>query len=67
MNAINVNSEPVALRVWTIDCMVDIELTDGRVIGFATDAQLTDVSILDIDFFPFYIRSQFRLQCLFCH
>lgn len=48
-------TEPVAVRAWTEDRMVFVELTDGRVVGFpanrfqrlknATDEQLAAVQL----------------------
>ena len=49
------STEPVAVRTWTEDRMVFVELTDGRVVGFpanrfqrlkdATDEQLAAVQL----------------------
>jgi hypothetical protein len=51
----HISVEPAAIRVWTDERMVYVELTDGRVIGFpadrfrilkkATNEQLKEVSI----------------------
>lgn len=55
MNSSNVETNPRALRAWSENRMVFLELTDGRVIGFpsarfrllanATDEQLQSVSV----------------------
>lgn len=37
MSSTPVNTEPTATRVWVVDRMVFVELTDGRQIGFPAD------------------------------
>ncbi len=55
MNTTSINTEPVAIKVWTEQRFIYIELTDGRIFGFpadrfrilsqATEHQLQKVSI----------------------
>ncbi|MBV5309380.1 DUF2442 domain-containing protein [Chromatium okenii] len=37
MNIITFETEPVAIKAWTQQRMIYLELTDGRIIGFPAD------------------------------